>query len=540
MAKKAELKAKLSLSKVLWDKTLKSALVDAKAFGMAAGRAVATGAAAGFAAIAVAAIGAGVGIAILTKKAYTLGAELRNASEKTGIAVDQLMILQQAAKEKGIEDISTSIKFMQKNLVEATKKGSGPAAEALDVLGLRAEDLIKKLPADALKTIGDRIEAIENPALKAAEAVALFGRSGSELLPLFADKGALGDVGASIGGQARLLATNAEAFRRVADRLGRIELKFQGFGVGVASAILPAMDRITAKFDQLDLAAAGQKFGAAIEPVLEKLAKVDFAAGAKSFVDEMAKAEGIAEKTYHVFEQIHNLSMMGLGGIAKSIVSPSVERNTDALGETKPDEPVRKSYNVRIPTGFFAGRDPRNGGIFNKDISGPLQPGEQRGTYSDQRGARFSSDATLQRRRYDEYFKRFGQAGIDKMNSDRAGARPVPSSSALSSGGLRSGGLTGGGLSGGAYNQTGLLSHAERIRQMDSLIAAGALSPDARKTNANAYGVVRRGDRARAKGFQQEELRKQGTLTETNKLLADIKGELSSGASPIKPQGGTN
>lgn len=520
MAAKAELKAKLSLSKALWNKTLKSALVDSKAFGIAAGKAIGTGVKVGLTGITAATIGAGIGIAVLTKKAYDLGSSLQDASDKTGIAVDQIMILQQAAKDNGIDDITGAIGKMQKNLVEATAKGSGPAAEALQILGLNAEELINKLPSDQLQIIGERIQAIANPALKTAEAIAIFGKSGKELLPLFADAGALGTAARSIGKQAQILRDNSQAFDKISDRLGRTGLKLQGFGVGVAAGILPAVDKITAKFDKLDLSGAGEKFAKGIEPVLDKLSEVNFDKAADSLIEKMIVVANIMAKIGALPGRINAMSKAGLIAMLRAPFTASVQRNDE---DEQPK--VERSYAVRPPSTFFRNADPRQA-MFGKEFQGPDVTGKPLQGFNRTPLSPFGrgvDKAAIRKKEYDDLVRKYGMEAVDKMSQDQINSRPVGHGS-LSSGGLSSGGLSAGGF-GAAYNQTGLLRHSELRAHQNALVAAGAMGRDER-TNNGGHDVIRRGDRERAKNVAKEEERKKMSLEGVNERLDKIIGEL--------------
>ena len=101
--------------------------------------------------------------------------------------------------------------------------------------------------------------------------MAIFGKSGAELLPLFADAGALGNAAGVIGGQAAIMAKNAAAFDQASDSLGHIGLKLQGFFVGIAGEIIPRLLIATNALDKIDLSGFGTKFGSAIKTGIDVL-----------------------------------------------------------------------------------------------------------------------------------------------------------------------------------------------------------------------------------------------------------------------------
>jgi len=215
--------------------------------------------------VAAGAIGYGV------KNVLDLGGSLSDMSAKTGIAIDSLMILNQAGKDAGIENLTGAVSKMQKVLIAVAEGGAGPAADALTQLGLSAKTLAKMPANEALDKIGAAIRKIDDPAKKAATSMAIFGKSGAELLPLFADAGALGNAAGVIGGQAAIMAKNAAAFDQASDSLGHIGLKLQGFFVGIAGEVIPRLLIATNALDKIDLSGFGTAFGSAIKTGIDVL-----------------------------------------------------------------------------------------------------------------------------------------------------------------------------------------------------------------------------------------------------------------------------
>ena len=141
---------------------------------------------------------AGVGTAIAAPlvgfaKAFASGSkELQTLSQKTGIGVAALSELAYAAQLSGtdMETLEVGIKRMQKTIYQAAT-GSKSATEALAQLGLTVEDLRGLSPDQQFKLIADKLAAIQSPAVRAAMAMAIFGKSGTQLLPMM-NKGAAG------------------------------------------------------------------------------------------------------------------------------------------------------------------------------------------------------------------------------------------------------------------------------------------------------------------------------------------------------------
>lgn len=274
----------------------------------------------------IAAVAGVAGFAKGIEGAYAFGSELQDMHDRTGIAVEKLVVLTQALKDNGIEfdALVPAIKKMQVALVGAAQGGS---AKAFEQIGLHVSDLLDLDPGEQFERIGVAISKLENPAARAAAAVAVFGKSGQNLLSFFADGTAMQTARDSIGEQAKLLGDNAEQFDRISDRLGRVGVKLRGFFVGVAARLAPIMDGLTAVMDKIDLAG----LGGALADKLKDAAKWIIIAikepqktitliwetmklGAANFVDWFAEAlaNGIGK--------VWNVMAPGLAGMINKII----------------------------------------------------------------------------------------------------------------------------------------------------------------------------------------------------------------------------
>jgi len=115
------------------------------------------------------------------------GDQIAKMSARTGIAVESLSELAFAVSQSGsdLESFESAVRRMQKVLVDAAG-GSLAARDTLQKLGLAVADLKALGPEEQFKLLADRLSTIENPALRAALAMDLFGKSGTKLLPLMA------------------------------------------------------------------------------------------------------------------------------------------------------------------------------------------------------------------------------------------------------------------------------------------------------------------------------------------------------------------
>ena len=201
------------------------------------------------------------------RQALDVGGELNDLSANTGVAVGDLVVLQQefANAGKTAEDIGPVFGKMAKTL------NSDSAADTVAKLGIKLEELKKKTPAEQFRTLGTAINSVRDPSQRAAISMELFGRSGAELLSLFSSDG-FGDAANQVGSQAQLLARDAALFDDVSDKLALTGTKVRGFWVGLADKVAPVLKPLLDRFANLDLASWGQQAGEAVAFIVQAFA----------------------------------------------------------------------------------------------------------------------------------------------------------------------------------------------------------------------------------------------------------------------------
>ncbi len=201
------------------------------------------------------------------KQALDVGGQLNDLSANTGVAVGDLVVLQQefANAGKSAEDLGPVLGKMAKTLQ------GGSADDTIKKLGINLEELKKKTPAEQFRTLGAAINSVQDPSQKAAASMEIFGRSGAELLALFSSDG-FGEASQQLGSQAKLLARDAALFDDVSDKLALTGVKVRGFWVGVADKVAPVLKPLLDKFASLDLAKWGQQAGEAVAFIVQAFA----------------------------------------------------------------------------------------------------------------------------------------------------------------------------------------------------------------------------------------------------------------------------
>ena len=128
------------------------------------------------------------GFTAATAAFVATGDELEKMSQRTGFAVETLSGLKYAADQSGtsLAGIDKAAKKMATGILDADK-GTGGLYESLGTLGVSLDALQKQTPEQQFLTLSDAISRVENPTLKAALAQKVFGRAGTELLPMLND-----------------------------------------------------------------------------------------------------------------------------------------------------------------------------------------------------------------------------------------------------------------------------------------------------------------------------------------------------------------
>jgi len=242
MASEAVLKAKISLNDSLFTSGMKKVASTASSVGKNIGRQMAGFITSPLGATATA-ISAFFTYSMFKKGisgAIEAGAALEKMHKQTGIGVGTLSMLSEQFKMADVDAdiLAGSVNKMQRNLVQAAK-GGGQVGQTLLMLGLNIRDIEKMSPENQFSAIGSAIAKMQNPALKTAAAMAVFGKSGAQLLPVF-DNLKNVDLG-DLNEKAKLLEDNAESFYATSISLKLAGASFSKMFIGMAATMAPAI-----------------------------------------------------------------------------------------------------------------------------------------------------------------------------------------------------------------------------------------------------------------------------------------------------------
>lgn len=219
-----------------------------KAFAYVGGTAAAAGG------LLLATAGAAVAIAVHASEA---AARLYELSQSTGVATHDLSGLSIVAQLAGVnmETLAKGLERLSKNALTAVEapKTAGKAWQTLGFTTQEVSNLLHGSTSDMFGAVADKFSAMKDGAEKTALAMQLFGRAGAELIPMLnAGSTAMKywiDYGTKVGAVlSDEDAANAKAFTQ---ELLKLHLIFEGLENRLMTALLPALDHITAAFATL-------------------------------------------------------------------------------------------------------------------------------------------------------------------------------------------------------------------------------------------------------------------------------------------------
>ena len=137
---------------------------------------------------------AALGVGVIGAAAVTAGValvsnfvasarEIQQFSDITGVSTTALQQWSAIAGQSGgsAEDVTDAIREMNLRLVEAAELGSGPALDALNILGVGLDDLADKTPEEQFAFLRDRLSEVEDEATRTFLAEELLGGASERL-----------------------------------------------------------------------------------------------------------------------------------------------------------------------------------------------------------------------------------------------------------------------------------------------------------------------------------------------------------------------
>ena len=310
-----------------------------------------TGIGKGFAKIGAAILGPLAGAA---KLFASTGDELNKMAARTGFSAQALSELNHAAQASGtdLQTVEKAARGMARNLL-AAEQGSKGAIDKLTELGLTVDDLQGKSPEQQFELLANRIAAIQDPTRRAAASMAIFGKAGSDLLPLL-QGGADGmnalrqearDLGITMNDEdATAAAALTDAFGRLQAQLKAIVVRI---GAAVSGPLLQLADRVR---DNLTHAINWVRLNGDLIVSIAKIGTTVTAIGAAvigigSAFNIAANAVGGLSAVFSILLAHPVAAAMTAVGAAVALMASEYRRATDAV--TDFDEALNKNRSRR-------------------------------------------------------------------------------------------------------------------------------------------------------------------------------------------------
>jgi len=194
--------------------------------------------------------------------ALAMGGRLDDLSKTTGASAGELLLLEKAFSLAGssAEAVGPAIARLNRFMVEASSGGAAQV-ETMDKLGLSYDQLKGRTPTEQMQLLAKSIMALPTPAQRTAAAMDIFGRSGSTLIPLFANfSGELDKAQGYLGSLPGLMDQSASAMADMEDDIGAVGDKFGQFVAGLVAGAAGA-DNFASALAKIDAAGIGANLG---------------------------------------------------------------------------------------------------------------------------------------------------------------------------------------------------------------------------------------------------------------------------------------
>jgi len=235
----------------------------------------------------------------------------QDLANRTGIGVESLQSLQVAAKLGGVDDVTVAFDKLTVAIGKAAESGD---TGAFDRLGLNFEQLRSMSPEEQFRAIAAAISALPGEAERAAAAVAIFGKSGAQLVPFLSNLGAIEERAKKLG-----IVLSEQQVGNIAgmnDALDLVSKTFDGIIGQVTANLAPAITSIAEEFLAFVESFNGTGGGALADAITEALfAGADglaavfdsLAEGFNSWMASMGGFEGTLKTTGDIFATTSNV-----------------------------------------------------------------------------------------------------------------------------------------------------------------------------------------------------------------------------------------
>jgi len=226
----------------------------------------------------------------ITVKTAQAGDQIAKMAKRTGFATETLSELKHAADLSGtsLESLESSIKRMQRSILNAAD-GLSTTVRAFDRLGLSIDDVMGLDPEEQFYVLAKAIADLEDPTLRAAVAQEIFGRAGTDLLPM--------------------LSEGSEGLERMRQEAHELGVVFDEEAAKKAEEFTDAVTRLKTSLQKV-----GAEIGMELMPILTELLEEKIIPVITKVVAWIKENEGLVKTLFKV-----GVALIGAGGVIFAI-----------------------------------------------------------------------------------------------------------------------------------------------------------------------------------------------------------------------------
>jgi hypothetical protein len=162
----------------------------------------------------------------------------------TGESAARLVILERALQKTGRSAADIPRIFARiATGAEQAKTANSEAAATFARLGLSAEGFSRLAPTAQIEALQGAFTRLQTPAEKAATAIRLFGETGTELLPLLTDSGALNAAATEVGSYAATVERSVRPSKALEETMLLVNTRMAEARLLIAEQMLPLLKR---------------------------------------------------------------------------------------------------------------------------------------------------------------------------------------------------------------------------------------------------------------------------------------------------------
>ncbi len=194
-----------------------------------------------------------VPLTLAAKKFADYGDRIAKLSRRTGVGTEALSALGYAAEIAGasLDAVEKGMRRLARSMMYA-ERGMATTLDAFKMLGLTYDELRGRKPEEQFAMLAAGISKVEDASLKAGLAQEIFGRAGTELIPLL-DMGAEGlrrYADEALRAGKIIDAETAVAAEGLQDAFTRLKASAEGLAIHIGSKLAPAFELLAATMSE--------------------------------------------------------------------------------------------------------------------------------------------------------------------------------------------------------------------------------------------------------------------------------------------------